>query len=163
MLSHQDGHQCSCVVIESSFDPGERLQAPGSLLYKIMFSLQKGWPYGWETIVSAFLYLVLWSHLKLKLDKIYLSETYYISISSETTWTIGTKLDRDAQVWVHDFMVLILNSTWLSGPIVLSDWLKFQTFSSQKLLVKFDCDIVGMFIRWFSTNFKFLTKDLIGK
>jgi len=38
-----------------------------------------------------------------------------------------------------------------------SDWLKFQTFSSQKLLVKFDCDIVGMFIRWFSTNFKFLT------
>ena len=29
--------QCSCVVIESSFDPGERLQAPGSLwlyLYK---------------------------------------------------------------------------------------------------------------------------------
>jgi hypothetical protein len=25
--------QCSCVVIESSFDPGERLQAPGSLLF----------------------------------------------------------------------------------------------------------------------------------
>jgi hypothetical protein len=24
--------QCSCIVIESSFDPGERLQAPGSLL-----------------------------------------------------------------------------------------------------------------------------------
>jgi hypothetical protein len=23
--------QCHCVVIESSFDPGERLQAPGSL------------------------------------------------------------------------------------------------------------------------------------
>ena len=23
--------QCSCVVIESSFNPGERLQAPGSL------------------------------------------------------------------------------------------------------------------------------------
>ena len=27
--------QCSCVVIESSFDPGERLQAPGSLWYII--------------------------------------------------------------------------------------------------------------------------------
>jgi hypothetical protein len=26
--------QCSCVVIESSFDPGERLQAPGSLWIK---------------------------------------------------------------------------------------------------------------------------------
>ena len=25
--------QCSCVVIESSFDPGERLQAPGSLRF----------------------------------------------------------------------------------------------------------------------------------
>jgi hypothetical protein len=25
--------QCSCVVIESSFDPGERLQAPGSLWF----------------------------------------------------------------------------------------------------------------------------------
>jgi hypothetical protein len=25
--------QCSCIVIESSFDPGERLQAPGSLLF----------------------------------------------------------------------------------------------------------------------------------
>jgi len=24
----------SCVVIESSFDPGERLQAPGSLWFK---------------------------------------------------------------------------------------------------------------------------------
>jgi hypothetical protein len=49
-------------------------------------------------------------------------------------------------------MVLILNSTWLSGPIMHSDWLKFQTFSSQKLLVKFDCDIVRMFIRWFSNQ-----------
>ena len=29
--------QCSCVVIENSFDPGERLQAPGSLLF-IVFS-----------------------------------------------------------------------------------------------------------------------------
>jgi hypothetical protein len=29
--------QCSCIVIESSFDPGERLQAPGSLWF--IFSL----------------------------------------------------------------------------------------------------------------------------
>ena len=27
--------QCSCIVIESSFDPGERLQAPGSLWFCI--------------------------------------------------------------------------------------------------------------------------------
>jgi hypothetical protein len=26
--------ECSCVVIESSFDPGERLQAPGSLWFR---------------------------------------------------------------------------------------------------------------------------------
>jgi hypothetical protein len=31
--------QCSCVVIESSFDPGERLQAPGSLLFSNMTKL----------------------------------------------------------------------------------------------------------------------------
>jgi hypothetical protein len=30
--------QCSCVVIESSFDPGERLQAPGSLWFKLLVS-----------------------------------------------------------------------------------------------------------------------------
>ena len=30
--------QCSCGVIESSFDPGERLQAPGSLWF-VMFKL----------------------------------------------------------------------------------------------------------------------------
>ena len=29
--------QCSCVVIESSFDPGERLQAPGSLWFHQIF------------------------------------------------------------------------------------------------------------------------------
>jgi hypothetical protein len=35
--------QCSCVVIESSFDPGERLQAPGSLWLKIgIYSLFRG-------------------------------------------------------------------------------------------------------------------------
>jgi hypothetical protein len=40
--------------------------------------------------------------------------------------------------------VLILNSTWLSGPIMYSDWLKLQTFSSQKVLVKFDlCCVVS--------------------
>jgi hypothetical protein len=32
--------QCSCIVIESSYDPGERLQAPGSLWFS--FTLPKG-------------------------------------------------------------------------------------------------------------------------
>jgi hypothetical protein len=36
--------QCSCVVIESSFDLGERLQAPGSLLFSVSFQ----W---WRTMV----------------------------------------------------------------------------------------------------------------
>ena len=30
--------QCSCVVIESRFDPGERLQPPGSLWFKPVVS-----------------------------------------------------------------------------------------------------------------------------
>ena len=45
--------QCSCVVIESSFDPGERLQAPGSLWFfkqfwsisYIIYSFRNKW--GW--------------------------------------------------------------------------------------------------------------------
>ena len=42
--------QCSCVVIESSFDPGERLQAPGSLwslnvckIKEIHINIHFGW------------------------------------------------------------------------------------------------------------------------
>ena len=31
--------QCSCIVIESSFDPGERLQAPGSLWFHQIFKI----------------------------------------------------------------------------------------------------------------------------
>ena len=31
--------QCSCIVIESSFDPGERLQAPGSLCFHQIFKI----------------------------------------------------------------------------------------------------------------------------
>jgi hypothetical protein len=34
--------QCSCVVIETSFDPGERLQAPGSLWYTNSSLILKG-------------------------------------------------------------------------------------------------------------------------
>ena len=34
--------QCSCVVIENNFDPGERLQAPGSLWF-YYFLIRKSW------------------------------------------------------------------------------------------------------------------------
>jgi hypothetical protein len=34
--------QCSCVVIESSFDPGERLQAPGSLWFEHVTAIMSG-------------------------------------------------------------------------------------------------------------------------
>jgi hypothetical protein len=34
-LSHQDGHHSAVAVIESSFDPGERLQAPGTLWFLV--------------------------------------------------------------------------------------------------------------------------------
>jgi hypothetical protein len=37
-----DQRKCICVVIESSFDPGERLQAPGSLWFNIISSISKG-------------------------------------------------------------------------------------------------------------------------
>jgi hypothetical protein len=39
--------QCSCVVIESSFDPGKRLQAPGSLWFVIYKAGHEPTPYWW--------------------------------------------------------------------------------------------------------------------
>jgi hypothetical protein len=38
VLSPRWQPQCSCIVIESSFDPGERLQAPGSLWFILSFT-----------------------------------------------------------------------------------------------------------------------------
>ena len=41
-LSHQDGQpQCSCIVIESRFDPGDRLQTPGSLWFFFIVPMSK--------------------------------------------------------------------------------------------------------------------------
>ena len=50
--------QCSCVVIESSFDPGERLQAPGSLW--LLLSL--GRYLCWRTRLDFYVFVTItWS------------------------------------------------------------------------------------------------------
>jgi hypothetical protein len=43
----------SCVVIESSFDPAERLQAPGSLWFYFLPKESRGWGLG-----ISFLYVL---------------------------------------------------------------------------------------------------------
>jgi hypothetical protein len=51
---------------------------------------------------------------------------------------IGTKLSRNVPWMVFYkfmFFVPVGYSTWLPGPIICSDWLKFQRSSSQKLAI----------------------------
>jgi hypothetical protein len=56
---------------------------------------------------------------------------------SETTGPIGTKLSRNVP-WMVLYKVTVFvpvgYSTWLPGPIICSDWLKFQRSSSLKLM-----------------------------
>ena len=54
------------------------------------------------------------------------------------TGPIGTKLSRNVP-WmvlykVSVFFIPVRYSTWLPGPIICSDWLKFQRSSSLKLM-----------------------------
>ena len=50
-------------------------------------------------------------------------------------------------------LVQIGNPTWLPGPIMCSDWLKFWKFSCQKLLSRWNCNIIEMMTGWSSTKF----------
>ena len=51
------------------------------------------------------------------------------------------------------FLALIGNPTWLPGPIMCSDWLKFWKSSCQKLLSRWNCIIIEMMTGWSSTKF----------
>lgn len=47
-----------------------------------------------------------------------------------------------------EILLLIKNSTGLPGPNIQFDWLKFEEKKlSQNSLTRWDCDIVGIFIR----------------
>ena len=48
-------------------------------------------------------------------------------------------------------LVLIQNSTWQPGKVMLSDWSKFQTSSCQKLQSGLDSYFAGMIGRWSCT------------
>jgi hypothetical protein len=50
-------------------------------------------------------------------------------------------------------LVQIGNPTWLPGPIMCSDWLKLWKSSCQKLLNRWNCNIVEMMTGWSSTKF----------
>jgi hypothetical protein len=49
-------------------------------------------------------------------------------------------------------LVRIRNPTWLPGPILCSDWLKLWK-SCQKLLSRWNCNIIEMMTGWSSTKF----------
>jgi hypothetical protein len=50
-------------------------------------------------------------------------------------------------------LVQIGNPTWLPGPIMCSDWLKLWKSSCQKLLGRWNCNIIEMITGWSSTEF----------
>ena len=56
--------QCSCVVIESSFDPGERLQAPGSLWFTFILNSAgtDNWFHNYFTLIWYFIWIVIEKH-----------------------------------------------------------------------------------------------------
>ena len=49
-------------------------------------------------------------------------------------------------------LVQIGNPTWLPGPIMCSDWLKLWKSSCQKLLSRWNCNIIEMMSGWSSTK-----------
>ena len=49
-------------------------------------------------------------------------------------------------------LVQIRNPTWLPGPIMYSDWLKFWKSSGQKLLSWWNCNIIEIMTGWSSTK-----------
>ena len=62
-----------------------------------------------------------------------------------------------AEMFIGRFWFVILvqigNPTWLPGPIMCSDWLKLWKSSCQKLLSRWNCNIIEMMTGWSSTKF----------
>ena len=52
-------------------------------------------------------------------------------------------------------LVPIGKSTWPPGPMMCSDWLKFQRSSCQKLQSTLNCGVVGIIPRWSFIRFVF--------
>ena len=77
-------------------------------------------------------------------------------IFSETTEPIWTKFGRNVHWGSYTRIVILVqigNPTWLPGPIMCSDWLKFWKSSCQKLLSRWNCNIIEMMTGWSSTKF----------
>jgi hypothetical protein len=58
--------------------------------------------------------------------------------------------------WFYTWSIILVqigNRTWLPGPIMGSDWLKLGRSSCQKLLSRWNCNIIEMMTGWSSTKF----------
>ena len=133
--------QCSCIVIENNFDPGERLQAPGSLWFHQIFKI----------LILFVLYfknykrqVVSWNCKHVQHVKIYLPCNFEVNpithfdrlcklekrrdeikkkiFSSETTGPIATKL-----LWNDPWMAPFQNCVrWSQLPTKLAAKLKIE-------------------------------------
>jgi hypothetical protein len=58
--------------------------------------------------------------------------------------------------WLYTWSIILVqigNPTWLPGPIMCSDWLKLWRSSCQKLLSRWNCNIIEMMTGWSLTKF----------
>ena len=151
--------QCSCVVIESSFDPGERLQAPGSLWSSCCFKCEQLPTPFLHVVLSVNNYLPLFSspgpkvhvnychHLAsvvcrlssvvCRLSSVVCKLFTFQASSPKPLGRLEPNLAGMFLGWSSTkllFFVPVGYSIWLPGPIICSDWLKFQRSSSPKLM-----------------------------
>jgi hypothetical protein len=92
--------QCSCVVIESSFDPGERLQAPGSLWF-LYFAL------------SYLTSRSIWNYKKVNLNHLFLPEVNLVKMSvNELALVVQEFLSLPNNIWrlivFAPFLIIII-------------------------------------------------------
>ena len=86
--------QCSCVVIESSFDPGERLQAPGSLWFKSLKNLSNYFILlAWYMYISCIIDDTSTSHTRVHLSqykrvRVMVLDATFNNISVISRWSV---------------------------------------------------------------------------
>ena len=114
--------QCSCIVIESSFDPGERLQAPGSLWLE--FGMFKGHYYRFLTssifkksVGGRLIFLYDGSMIAL-IHVICQGNTLIICMSLEDRWMFLYHVKRMAPFLYHKSWNDI--NCWVNGPFLES-------------------------------------------
>ena len=134
--------QCSCVVIESSFDPGERLQAPGILWFFMPTTNVEAVNVNYFFISSPgpkvqVNYCHHLASVVCRLSSVVCKLFTFQASSPKPLGRLEPNLAGMFLGWSSTkllFFVPVGYSIWLPRPIICSDWPKFQRSSSLKLM-----------------------------